>query len=220
MSINLKPLAQRKMSASDVIRRLKSKLDQVQGIELFMQPVQNITVDDRVSRTQYQYTLEDPDANELNDWTNRFVTQLKKLPDLEDVATDQQLGGLAVSLVIDRVTASRFGIAPSTIDNTLYDAFGQRQINTMYTQVNQYHVVLESQPQFQLDPNKLNHLYIQSNASSGATGTGASSSFASSGASSAGSNALTSSAAYSPSANNLAPPAGALSTSATTASRT
>ena len=211
MSINLKPLNQRNLNASDVIRRLKSKLDQVQGIQLFMQPVQNISVDDRVSRTQYQYTLEDPDANELNDWTNRFVSRLKQLPELEDVATDQQTGGLAVSLVIDRITASRLGIAPSTIDNTLYDAFGQRQINTMYTQVNQYHVVLESQPQFQLDPNKLNHLYIQSNASAGATGTGASTSFASSGASAAGSNALTSSAQYTPSANTLAPPANALS---------
>jgi multidrug efflux pump len=215
MSINLKPLTQRKMTASDVIRRLKTKLDQVQGIELYMQPVQNITVDDRVSRTQYQYTLEDPDANELNDWTNRFVGRLKQLPELEDVATDQQTGGLAVSLVIDRVTASRFGIAPSTIDNTLYDAFGQRQINTMYTQVNQYHVVLESEPQFQLDPNKLNHLYIQSNASAGATGTGASTSFASSGASAAGSNALTTSALYTPSANTLAPPAKTLSASST-----
>jgi multidrug efflux pump len=213
MSINLKPLDQRKMSASDVIRRLSSKLDQVQGIQLFMQPVQNISVDDRVSRTQYQYTLEDPDANELNDWTNRFVDRLKHLPELEDVATDQQMGGLAVSLVIDRVTASRFGIAPTTIDNTLYDAFGQRQINTMYTQVNQYHVVLEGQPQFQLDPNKLNHLYIQSNASAGATGAGASSSFASSGASSAGSNALTTSALYTPAANTLAPPANALAPS-------
>ena len=211
MSINLKPLDKRNISAADVIRRLTSKLDQVQGIELFMQPVQNISVDDRVSRTQYQYTLEDPDANELNDWTNRFVSRLKQLPELEDVATDQQTGGLAVSLVIDRVTASRLGIAPSTIDNTLYDAFGQRQISTMYTQVNQYHVVLESQPQFQLDPNKLNRLYIQSNASAGATGTGASTSFASSGASAAGSNALTSSAQYTPSANTLAPPANALS---------
>ncbi|MGA9907505.1 MAG: efflux RND transporter permease subunit [Candidatus Sulfotelmatobacter sp.] len=214
MSINLKPLDQRKLNASDVIRRLKSKLEQVQGIELFMQPVQNITVDDRVSRTQYQYTLEDPDADELNDWTNRFVGRLKQLPELEDVATDQQTGGLAVSLVIDRVTASRLGIAPTTIDNTLYDAFGQRQISTMYTQVNQYHVVLESQPQFQLDPNKLNHLYIQSNASAGASGAGASSSFASSGSSSAGSNALTASALFTPSANTLAPPANALSPTA------
>ena len=119
--------------------------------------------------------------------------------------------------MIDRVTASRLGIAPSTIDNTLYDAFGQRQINTMYTQVNQYHVILESQSQFQLDPNKLSHLYIQSNASSSATGTGASSSFASSGSSSAGSNALTSSALYTPSANTLALPANALSASTSTA---
>ena len=218
MSINLKPLAQRKISASDLIRRLNSKVNQVQGIQLFMEPVQNITVDDRVSRTQYQYTLEDSDANELNDWTNRFVAQLKKLPELEDVATDQQLGGLAVSLVIDRVTASRLGIAPTTIDNTMYDAFGQRQISTMYTQVNQYHVVLESQPQFQLDPDKLNHLYIQSNASSGATGAGSSTSFSSSGSSSAGSNALTTSALYTPSASTLTPPRNALSASASAAS--
>jgi len=220
MSINLKPLDQRKISASDLIRRLNSKATQVQGIQLFMQPVQNITVDDRVSRTQYQYTLEDPDANELNDWTNRFVGRLKQLPELEDVATDQQLGGLAVTLVIDRVTASRLGIAPTTIDNTLYDAFGQRQISTMYTQVNQYHVVLESAPQFQKDPNKLNHLYIQSNASSGASGTGASSSFASSGSSSAGSNAATGSALYTPSANTLSPPANALSPGASSTSST
>ncbi len=219
MSINLKPLNQRSLSAQDVIRRLKSKLDQVEGIALFMQPVQNISVDDRVSRTQYQYTLEDPDANELNDWTNRFVSRLKQLPELEDVATDQQTGGLAVSLVIDRATASRLGIAPSTIDNTLYDAFGQRQISTMYTEVNQYHVVLESQPQFQLEPKKLNHLYIQSNASVGASGAGASTSFASSGASAAGSNALTSSALYTPSANTLTPPVNALSPSATTSSK-
>ncbi|MGA2981997.1 MAG: efflux RND transporter permease subunit [Terriglobales bacterium] len=220
MSINLKPLDQRKISASDLIRRLNSKATQVQGIQLFMQPVQNITVDDRVSRTQYQYTLEDPDANELNDWTNRFVGRLKQLPELEDVATDQQLGGLAVTLVIDRVTASRLGIAPTTIDNTLYDAFGQRQISTMYTQVNQYHVVLESAPQFQKDPNKLNHLYIQSNASSGASGTGASSSFASSGSSSAGSNAATGSALYTPSANTLSPPANALLPGASSTSST
>ncbi len=217
MSINLKPLDQRKISASNVIRRLNSTLNQVEGIQLFMEPVQNISVDDRVSRTQYQYALEDPDANELSDWTNRFITRLKQLPELEDVATDQQPGGLAVSLVIDRVTASRLGIAPSTIDNTLYDAFGQRQISTMYTQVNQYHVVLESQPQFQKDPNKLNKLYIQSNASSGASGAGASSSFAASGSSSAGSNALTSSALYTASANTLAPPANALSAATSTA---
>ncbi len=220
ISINLKPLNQRSISASDLIRRLTTRVNQVQGITLFMEPVQNITVDDRVSRTQYQYTLEDPDANELNDWTNRFVDRLKQLPELEDVATDQQLGGLAVNLVIDRVTASRLGIAPTTIDNTLYDAFGQRQISTMYTQVNQYHVVLESEPQFQTDPNNLNHLYIQSNASAGASGAGASSSFASSGSSSAGSNALTGTALYTPSANTLAPPANALSPTASSSTAT
>ena len=213
MSINLKPLEDRNLSASDVIRRLQSNLKNVQGIALYMQPVQNITVDDRVSRTQYQYTLEDPDANELNDWTNRFVSKLKTLPQLEDVATDQQTGGLAVSLIIDRVTASRLGIAPSTIDNTLYDALGQRQINTMYTQLNQYHVILEALPQFQNDPKVLQHLYIQANASSGTSGPGASSSFASSGSSSAGSNATTTSVLYTPSSGVLVPIANALSPS-------
>src|SRR5712672_1938581 len=205
MSINLKPLYQRDMSASDVIRRLQQKLNQVEGIQLFMQPVQNITVDDRVSRTQYQYTLEDPDANELDDWTNRFVAKLKELPELEDVATDQQPGGLAVSLVIDRATASRLGIAPTTIDNTLYDAFGQRQINTMYTQLNQYHVILEAEPQFQLDPDKLHHLYIEANSSLGLSGAPASSS--SGKGSTSGSNALTTSARFTASANTMAPPA-------------
>jgi multidrug efflux pump len=219
MSINLKPLDERNINASDVIRRLQTKLENVEGIQLFMQPVQNITVDDRVSRTQYQFTLEDPDPNELSDWTNRFVARLKRLPDLEDVATDEQPGGLAVSLVIDRPTASRLGIAPTTIDNTLYDAFGQRQINTMYTQLNQYHVILESEPQFQLDPDMLNKLYIQSNASRGATGASASST--GNGSTSAGSNALTTSALFTPSANMLSSPANALtaSTSSTTSGK-
>jgi multidrug efflux pump len=212
MSINLKPLEDRDLSASDVIRRLQSKLKDVQDIQVFMQPVQNITVDDRVSRTQYQYTLEDPDQNELNDWTNRFVNRLKQLPELEDVATDQQLGGLAVSLVIDRATATRLGVAPTTIDNTLYDAFGQRQINTMYTQLNQYHVILEAQPQFQLDPNKLNHLYIRSGSASGTTGAAATSS-SGNGSTSAGSNAITTSALYTASANTLTPPINALTSS-------
>ncbi len=218
MSINLKPLSERDLSASDVIRRLQNKLKDVQGIELYMQPVQNITVDDRVSRTQYQYTLEDPDQNELNEWTARLVDKMKQLPEIEDVATDQQMGGLAVDLVIDRATASRLGIAPTTIDNTLYDAFGQRQINTMYTQLNQYHVILEAQPQFQLDPNMLSHLYIQSNAAAGTTGAGGSSA-SGRGSTSAGSNTLTTSALYTPSANTLTPPASALTASAATINR-
>ena len=177
-----------------MIRRLNSSLAQVNGIKLYMQPVQNITVDDRVSRTQYQYTLEDPDVNELDLWADRFVERLKQSPALEDVATDQQTGGLTVSLAIDRVTGSRLGLAPSTVDNTLYDAFGQRQINTMYTQLNQYHVILEAQPQFQKDPAKLNKIYIQANAASGTSGAGASTSFSASSSASAGSNATTTSA--------------------------
>jgi multidrug efflux pump len=219
MSINLKPLDQRDLSASDVIRRLNNSLAQVNGIKLFMQPVQNITVDDRVSRTQYQYTLEDPDVNELDSWANRFVTRLQKLPELEDVATDQQTGGLTVSLAIDRVSASRLGIAPSTIDQTLYDAFGQRQINTMYTQLNQYHVIMEAQPNFANDPRKLSKIYIQGNASSGASGAAASTSFSASASATAGSNAATEPALYTPSSGILTPPTGALaSTTSTTGS--
>jgi multidrug efflux pump len=165
ISINLKDLSERDLRAPDVIRRLQSKLRAVSGIALYMQPVQNITVDDRVSRTQYQYSLEDPDAAELTVWAAKLVDTLKQLPELEDVATDQQTGGRAVSLVIDRVTASRLGIAPATIDNELYNAYGQRQINTMYTQLNQYHVILEAQPQFRTDPSDLADIYIQANAS-------------------------------------------------------
>jgi multidrug efflux pump len=216
MSINLKPLDQRDLSASDVIRRLNSSLAQVNGIKLYMQPVQNITVDDRVSRTQYQYTLEDPDVNELDLWADRFVERLKQSPALEDVATDQQTGGLTVSLAIDRVTGSRLGLAPSTVDNTLYDAFGQRQINTMYTQLNQYHVILEAQPQFQKDPAKLNKIYIQANAASGTSGAGASTSFSASSSASAGSNATTTSALYTPSSGVLTPPKNALAASTST----
>jgi multidrug efflux pump len=218
MSINLKPIGDRDLSAADVIRRLQTKLNDVQGVQLYMSPVQNITVDDRVSRTQYQYTLEDPDVNELNEWTGKLVDKMKQLPELADVATDQQTGGLAVSLVIDRVTASRLGIAPNTIDNTLYDAFGQRQISTMYTQLNQYHVILEADPTIQTSPARLQDLYIQTNASAGASGPGASSSYAASGSSSAGSNATTTSAPYTPSSGVLATPANALTSGVGTTS--
>ena len=204
ISINLKDVSERDVNASEVIRRLQSKLSELDGIALYMQPVQAITVDSRVSRTQYQYTLEDPDGDELNLWAAKLVQKLKELPELEDVATDQQTGGRAVSLGIDRVTASRLGIAPSTIDNTLYDAFGQRQINTMYTQLNQYHVILEAQPHIQADPSHLADIYIQTNASSGATGTAAANSFSASGSASAGSNALTASILYTPSSKTLA----------------
>jgi multidrug efflux pump len=220
MSINLKPLEQRHISAENLVRRLQSNLQNVQGISLYMQPVQNITVDDRVSRTQYQYTLEDPDVNELNDWSKRFVAKLQSLPQLEDVATDQQTGGLAVSLIIDRATASRLGIAPATIDNTLYDAFGQRQINTMYTQLNQYHVILETEPQYQQDVTALQNLYIRANASSGTSGPAASTSFSASGSAAAGSNATTTSVLYTPTGSPgvLTPPVNALAPGGTSSS--
>jgi multidrug efflux pump len=160
--INLKPLNERKISASDVIRRLQPQLDKVEGIILYMQPVQDLTVEDRVSRTQFQYTLEDASADELNTWTKKLVDKLRTLPELSDVATDQQTLGSQAKLVIDRVTASRLGITPLAIDNVLYDAFGQRQVTTLFTQLNQYHLVLEAVPEFQKDPAKLNDIYVKS----------------------------------------------------------
>ena len=169
IQIQLKPIEERKLSATAVIDRLAPELAKVPGIRLYMQPVQDLTVEDRVSRTQYQYTIEDPDPVVLNRVTKSFVSSLQKLLELSDVVTDQSLGGLAQRLIIDRPTASRFGITPATIDNTLYDAFGQRQINTMYTQVNQYHVILETLPSFQRHPNSLNDIYVQSSATAGST---------------------------------------------------
>ena len=160
--INLKPLEARKLSASEVIRRLQPELAKLKGIALYMQPVQDLTVEDRVSRTQYQYSLEDPDANELYTWTPRFVDALAALPELRDVSSDQQDKGLQASLTIDRITASRLGITPQLIDDTLYDAFGQRQVSTIFTQLNQYRVVLEVKPEFQQTPDKLKAIYIRS----------------------------------------------------------
>jgi multidrug efflux pump len=198
IQIQLKPLGsgsgERDESATEVIARLGNKLASVPGIKLYMQPIQDLTVDDQVSRTEYQYTIEDPSQAELNTVTAKFLKELNKLPELQDVVTDQQLGGGAETLVIDRATASRFGITPSTIDNTLYDAFGQRQINTQYTQLNQYHVILETDPRFQSDPNKLNDIYIQSAATSSTSGetasnTAGSSSGAGNGASTGSGNA-------------------------------
>jgi multidrug efflux pump len=197
IQIDLKPLNVRGLSATEVIDRLAPKLQNVAGIKLYMQPVQDLTVDDVVSRTQYQYTLEDPNQAELNSVTQRLVAKLKKLPQLADVVTDQQLGGAAESVVIDRATASRFGVTPSTIDNTLYDAFGQRQINTMYTQLNQYHVILEADPKFQLNPQKLNDIYVQTTTTgtvaAGASNTAGSSSGAGAGGKGASSSLLTAS---------------------------
>jgi multidrug efflux pump len=170
--INLKPLSERKVSASDVIRRLQPELAKVAGVTLFMQPVQDLTVEDRVSRTQFTYTLEDPNPTELNDFAPLMLDKLRQLPELRDVASDQQVLGLRTNLIYDRNTASRLGITPTMIDNTLYDAFGQRQVSTMFTQLNQYHVVLEVEPSFQQDPTDLRHLYIRSStgSSSGSAG--------------------------------------------------
>ncbi len=162
IQINLKPHDKRDISATDVIRRIQGKVNQVNGIQLFMQPLQDLTVEDRVSRTQFQYALEDPDQNELASITRRMVQELSKEKDLTDVASDLQDQGLGVELVIDRDTAARLGIAMADIDNTLYDAFGQRQVSTIFTQLNQYHVVMEVAPNFQTDPSTLNNLYVKS----------------------------------------------------------
>ena len=162
IQINLKPLADRNADASEIIRRLQPELAAVEGVTLFMQPVQDLTVEDRVSRTQYQYSLEDPDAKELSVWAPRFVEQLQKLPDLRDVASDQQTEGLEARVILDRTTASRLGITPQDLDNALYDSFGQRQISTMFTELNQYRVVLESQPSFRLRPDDLRSVYLRS----------------------------------------------------------
>jgi multidrug efflux pump len=159
--INLKPLAARKISASDIIRRLQPELAKVAGITLFMQPVQDLSVEDRVSRTQFQYTLEDPNVDELNSFAPQMLARLKKLPELSDVASDQQILGLRATLVFDRNTASRLGVATSAIDQTLYDAYGQRQVSTIFTQLNQYHVVLEVKPGFDKNPAGLSQLFIR-----------------------------------------------------------
>ena len=160
--INLKPLDERKMNVQDVISRLQTQVAGVEGITLFLQPMQDLTVEDRVSRTQYQYTLEDADPEELSRWAPKFVEALQALPELRDVGTDQQDQGLASLLVIDRSTASRLGITPQLIVDTLYDAFGQRQVSTMFTQLNQYRVVLEVMPEFQNGPQALQFLDIRS----------------------------------------------------------
>ena len=142
------------------------------GITLFMQPVQDITVEDRVSRTQFQYTLEDPNADELYTFAPRMVEKLQESPLLRDVASDQEVGGLSTRLIFDRSTAYRLGISPSTIDQTLYDAYGQREVSTIYTQLNQYHVVLEVDPTYMKNPLDLRDLFIRTNQASTAGSTG------------------------------------------------
>jgi len=162
IQINLKTRSQRKQTASEIIRRLQPELAKVSGITLYMQPVQDLTVEDRVSRTQFQYSLESADASDLNVWVPRLMEKLNVLPELRDVASDQLTNGLKADLVIDRDTASRLGILPQAIDDTLYDAFGQRQVSTIFTQLNQYHVVLEADPSFQQSPDSLKNIYVHS----------------------------------------------------------
>jgi multidrug efflux pump len=160
IQINLKPLAERGITASEIIRRLQPKLAEAAGITLYMQPVQDLTVEDRVSRTQFQYTLESADAPALASAVPRVIEKLRTLPELHDVASDQQNDGPQIRLEIDRTTASRLGITPQMIDDALYDTFGQRQVSTMFTQLNQYHVVIEAAPDFQEGPDDLDHVYV------------------------------------------------------------
>ncbi|HYK17014.1 MAG TPA: multidrug efflux RND transporter permease subunit [Bryobacteraceae bacterium] len=162
IQINLKPLEDRGIDATNIIRRLSPKVAEIGGIQLFLQPVQDLTVEDRVSRTQFQYSLEDPDSKELDEWAPRFIARLQGLPELRDVASDRSSGGLQAALTIDRNTASRFGITPTMIDDTLYDAYGQRQITTMYTQLNQYRVILEIKPDLKRGPDDLKNIYVRS----------------------------------------------------------
>jgi multidrug efflux pump len=158
--INLKPKDERSDDVTAIIKRLQQETSGVEGITLYMQPVQDLTVEDRVSRTQYQFSLEDADPKELAQWTGTLVAKLKTLPELRDVATDQQNQAAVANLQIDRDTASRLGVSASAVDNTLYDAFGQRLISIMFTQLNQYHVVLEVDPSFRDDPDSLKSIYV------------------------------------------------------------
>jgi multidrug efflux pump len=160
--INLKPLRDRDASAIEVIRRLQPELDKVEGIKLYMQPVQDLSVDATVSRSQFQYTLDDPITDELNTLSPKVIDALRTSPELRDVSSDQQDKGLRIALSIDRSTATRMGISPQNIDDTLYDAFGQRQISTIFTELNQYRVVLAVKPDFQQSPLGLKSIYLRS----------------------------------------------------------
>jgi len=162
IQINLKPLAERD-GVTEVIDRLRSALADVSGIALYLQPVQDLTVEDRVSRTQFQYGLEDADEKELRLWAPRLVARLREQPVLRDVASDQQDSGLEAIVTIDRATASRLGITPQMVDDALYNAFGQRQISTVFTQLNQYRVVLEVKEEFRGEPAALGRVYLRSN---------------------------------------------------------
>ena len=160
--INLKPRNQRKASAQEIVDRLREATRDVEGISLFMQAAQDVQIDSRVSRTQYQYTLQDPDSDELAEWAPKLLAKMNELPELSDSASDQQSGGLEAYVDVDRNAASRLNVLPQAIDGTLYDAFGQRQVSIIFTQLNQYRVILESQPSFQLTPDALAKIYVKS----------------------------------------------------------
>jgi len=172
MFVALKPVKERPghVSADQVVNRLRGKLLSVPGARMFLQAQQDIQVGGRGSAAQYQYTLSSPDPNELNTWAPRLEARARSIPELRDVSTDQQTQGLSETLVIDRDTASRLGISAQAIDQVLYDAFGQREVSTMYTGLNQYFVIMEVDPQYQLSPDSLNHIYIKT----GSTGASAS----------------------------------------------
>jgi HAE1 family hydrophobic/amphiphilic exporter-1 len=162
MYISLKPKSQRDASADQVILRLQQRLAKIQGIALYMQAAQDITIGGRLNKTQYQYTLSDSDAGELHHWAPLFLEKIRALPGITGVTTDQLNGGLLLDITINRDVASSYGITPSTIDNVLNDAYGQRIISTMYTMMSQYHVVLEVPPKYQYGPEALEQLYVSS----------------------------------------------------------
>ncbi len=162
--ITLKPLSVRKEGAEDVIQRLRKKTAAIKGVSLFMQSNQDIQIGARGgSKAQFQYALQSGDLNELNKWAPKFLTKLREYPQLKDLNSDQQTKGLQTNVVVDRDAASRLGVSPLDVDNTLYDAFGQRQVSTIYEQYNQHHVVLEVDPEFQTNPAYLNKIYVKSN---------------------------------------------------------
>jgi len=163
--ITLKPYGERKLSASAIIRRLQQEAAAVEGITLYMQPVQDLTIDSTINRAPYNFVLESANASEFNTWVPKLVQRLSELPEVTDVASDLQQQGLTVNIVIDRATASRFGITPATVDNALYDAFGQRIISTIYTQSNQYRVIMEVDPALQKSLDGLSSMYLPSSSS-------------------------------------------------------
>ena len=163
IQINLKPHHDRHESIQKVMARLSQNASTISGIQLFMQPVQDLSVESRVSRTQYQYSLETPDPEQLSEWVPKLVTKLKDRPELQDVASDQAVLGREAKLIIDRDTASRLGVTPLLIDDALYNAFGQRQVSTIFTQLNQYRVVLEVAPEFRDSLSDIGALYVKTN---------------------------------------------------------